>query len=103
MLALHYIIIFSMLYLMMFHLLEIPKKRKSWHLNIVLIAIFLVAELVLGGYGIYHDFRPPIYELIYTVFATLMILYMTQRFKMIPLVFVLNVFLIVMGLSSERK
>lgn len=101
MLALHYAIIFLMLYLIMFRLLEIPKKGKCWHLNTIVILVLLILELILGSYGIHHQFNIarniPLYEFIYTVLASMMVLYLSRKLKWIPLVIVLNVFITVIA------
>jgi len=92
MLAIHYLIAFLMLYLMMFHSLGIPRKRKVLHLNLVVVFIMSITELILGSYHLHYLMPPTFYELTYTALATIMIWYITNQFKKIWIILVLNVF-----------
>ena len=77
----------------MFHLLNIPKKRQTWIPNLVIIAIMLAAEFALGTYALHNRLQPPIYELVYTGIAIIVILYSTQQLKKLPLIIVLSGFI----------
>lgn len=101
MLALHYVLIFFMLYLSMFHLMEIPQQRKSWYVNLIVIGLLLLLELIFGIENL-HDLLQylsptffPIYEFIYSILAIFVILYIAQSLKKILLILVLYVFIII--------
>jgi len=81
MLALHYLIMFLMLYLIIFHLLNIAKKRKTWLLNLVIIAVMLIVEFFMSSYGLHGFLLSPRYELVYTTIASSVVLYSIGSFK----------------------
>lgn len=76
---------------MMFHLLGITKKQKTWFLNLLIILILLIVEFAIGTYELHRYFPTRAYEMFYTVLASVMILYASFSIKKIIVVAILQV------------
>lgn len=95
MFALHYLFLFSMLYLSIFHLLKVDKKRNILVINLVLLSLLLLIEFLVGSYNLHQNAPTAIYDLAYTMFANVIILFMINNIRKLPVVLLVNIFLMI--------
>ena len=95
MLTLHYLILFSMLYFSVFDLLKIEKDRKVWHINILVVICLLSIEFFIGINELHYHTQPILYDMIYTLVASAVVLYMVKKIKYILMIIILNTFIVV--------
>jgi len=94
MLALHFLLLFIMLYALMYHIFFVPKRKYLWLTLTIVTLLILIVELYIGAYELHSFFQPLIYELTYTILANFVMILFFKGWKKIPLLIILNVLVI---------
>jgi len=94
MLALHYILIVLMLYASLFFIFNEMQKKKIRYVNSAIIGILLIIEVQVGSFELYHLLSNFWYQFVYTILASVLMLYAIQKLRKIPLLFIMNIFVV---------
>ena len=98
MLAIHYLMEFTQLYIVTFYILNFPKKNRIWILNICMLLLltfidgrrmmYLNGKVVVYGYDIF----------IYVGMALLIMFYGVGRLKSLPFLIIMHIFINLIGM-----
>ena len=83
-----------MFYIIMFYIFDELQLKKIWHINLSVIALMLLAEILIGGFTLHQVLSDMRYEAIYTLLATVVMLYACHKVIKIFLLIALNFFVV---------
>jgi len=101
MLAVHFVLAVTMLYILFFKILVNDQREKIAHIVVVITGIMLVTEFIVGSYELHQMLKPPRYEIIYTILALALVLYASRSIVKIFSLSILTLFnVLIMSLGT---